>query len=390
MRKPIKFSAVAIFVLVLCTATACSVLNPQAAATTEPAAASPTPVPARVVAEGHLVPAQNVALGFLNGGEVQDLLVAKGDKVSKDQALANTSGSEQAQAVLKSAQAEALSAQQALNDLNNHAASAKAQAQQAVYQAEKDLYAAQTGLDNIDTDNYQTQVDNANQKVQDRKDDLNDAQDEVDQTSDLSPDSDKRKNAEDKLTSAQKDYDRAVRDYNILVNSKDMAGGLVDVAQAHLDDARNDLSNVQNGPDKDQLALAQARLDQANAQVSAAQTAIDQLTIKAPFTGTVADVIPEAGEIVSPGAPVVVLMDDSTWYVDSSDLTENQVVDLAVGDEVQVSFDALPGVQYSGTVEEISRVASQHLGDVTYTVHVRLPEIDPSLRWGMTATVKLP
>ena len=388
MHKLIRNSTVVIATLVLLASAACSVFGSAAEATSEPASVTAIPA-ARVVAEGHLVPTQNVTLGFINGGEVESISVAKGDPVSKDQVLAASNGSQQAQAALKSAQAQALSAQQALDDLNKTADSGKALAQQAVYQAQKTLYDAQANLDNIDTDSYQTQVDDANQKVQDRKDDLDNAQEDVDNTRDLSTDSTQRKNADDKLTSAQKDYDRAVRDYNLLVNSKDQASGMVAVAQAQLNDAQNDLSDVQNGPDKDKLALAQANLDQANAQVTAAQTALDNLQIKAPFAGTIADILPEVGEFVGPGTPVIVLFDDSSWYVDTSDLTEVQAVNLSVGDTIDVTFDALPGVHYSGTVEEIARVAGQHLGDVTYTVHIKLPEIDPSLRWGMTATVKL-
>ena len=389
MHKLIRVSTGLAAILILLAAAACSVFNPQTAATAEPSNATPTPLPARVVAEGHLEPARNVSLAFISAGQIKSLAVAKGDTVNKDQALAESNGSEQAQAALKSAQAEALSALQALNDLNNGASTAQAQAQLAVYQAQKELYDAQAKLDDIDTDSYQNQVDDANQKVQDRKDDLDNAQEEVDNTKNLSSDSAKRQDAEDKLTAAQKDYDRALRDYYLLVNSKDQASGMVAVAQAHLDDANRDLADVQNGPNKNQLALAQARLDQANAQVTAAQVALDQLQIKAPFNGTVADVLPEVGDFIGPGTPVIVLVDDSSWYVDTSDLTEVQVVDVNVGDQIQVTFDALPDVTYTGTVEEISQVAGQHLGDVTYTVHIKLPEIDLSLRWGMTATVRL-
>ena len=389
MRKIIQYTIVIVSILLLAAASACSLFNGQSSATPTPAMSSPTGVPSSLVAEGHLVPAKDATLAFMNGGEIKNLPVAKGDSVSAGQVLAESNGSDQAQAALKSAQAGALQAQQALDDLNNSAATAQANAQQAVYEAQKSLYDAQANLDDIDTDTYQNKVDDANQKVQDRKDDLDDAQTAADKTKNLSADSTQRKNAEDDLKDAQKEYDRALRDYNILVNTKDQASALVSLAQAHLDDTQRDLSDVQNGPDKDQLALAKARLDQANAQVTAAQTALDNLQITAPFAGTVAQVLPEVGEFVAPGSPVVILMDASAWYVDTSDLTEIQVVGLQVGDTVSVSFDALPGVSYTGTVEEISRVASQHLGDVTYTAHILLPEIDPSLRWGMTASVEL-
>jgi multidrug resistance efflux pump len=58
--------------------------------------------------------------------------------------------------------------------------------------------------------------------------------------------------------------------------------------------------NAQNAPDSDKLALAQAQLDNANAQMVAAQDALDGYDLKAPFDCTVMDVHVSTNQMVGP------------------------------------------------------------------------------------------
>lgn len=383
-----------VFTLTLLSAfiAACSIFNPTATKSDTPAPLiiTETAVPASSVAEGHLVPAAHTQLGFATGGDVAEILVKKGDKVEAGQILITSKGVAQAEAAVSAAETQVLNAQQALDTLNRTADLVKAQAEKAVTDAKKDLVDAQNNLVTIDSDTYQDDVDTAKEKVNDLKSTLDDAQTAVDDVKDLTADSQKRKDAEDALKDAQKEYDQAVRDYDLLVNSKDSASGMVAIAQAHLKDANEELSKVSGGANKDDLAMAQSNLDQANAQLKAAQTSLAQTKISAPFAGVVYEIYPAIDEFSAPGQTVVVLADDSSWVIETNDLTELAVVDVSVGQEVKVSFDALPGKTFTGTVDEISRVATQYLGDVTYTVRVLLPEVDERLRWGMTASVYLP
>jgi len=73
--------------------------------------------------------------------------------------------------------------------------------------------------------------------------------------------------------------------------------------------------------------------------------------------------------------------------IETDNLTEIEVVDVAVGQVVSIVPDALPGVTHSGTVETIDDFFVEKRGDVTYTARIRLEEIDPRLRWGMTVVV---
>jgi hypothetical protein len=70
------------------------------------------------------------------------------------------------------------------------------------------------------------------------------------------------------------------------------------------------------------------------------------------------------------------------------DLDELSVVNLSEGDNVEVSFDALPELEMSGTISRVSRFGEEIKGSVTYAADIRLSGTDPRLRWGMTASIR--
>ena len=140
-------------------------------------------------------------------------------------------------------------------------------------------------------------------------------------------------------------------------------------------------------PDPDDLASAQARLNAAETGLAAAQAALDDIELTAPFSGSIVDLNIKVGEQVGPGAPVALLADFSQWQVETDDLTEIEVPDIFVGQKVTVTPDALPDLELSGTVEYISDLFEEKRGDVTYTARIILDESDPRLRWGMTVVV---
>ena len=136
------------------------------------------------------------------------------------------------------------------------------------------------------------------------------------------------------------------------------------------------------------ILQAEAGISQAEAAVNSAEDAFSRMTLTAPFSGVIADVLVEKGEVVSGGAPVAMLGDFGGWQVKTTDLTELDVVDLKVGDPVEIQVDAIPGVGLQGIVSKIADTAQLVRGDVTYEVTIDLenPEELP-LRWGMTVFV---
>lgn len=125
----------------------------------------------------------------------------------------------------------------------------------------------------------------------------------------------------------------------------------------------------------------------AESQVAAAQAALDNLEITAPFAGIVVEVDVTLNEQVMPNRPVFVLADFTEWYVETDDLTEIEVVHVSPGQRVTVVPDALPEAELTGEVISVSQNSELKRGDVTYTARILLDEFDLPLRWGMTVTV---
>lgn len=164
----------------------------------------------------------------------------------------------------------------------------------------------------------------------------------------------------------------------------------VELAEIGVDQARLavDQAGVAGREAAAALAQAEAGAASAAAAVDSARAALERMTLVAPFDGVVAELAVEVGELVAPGVPVVQLGSTGGWVVETTDLVELDVVDLAEGQVVDVTLDALPNETLRGTILDIGRVPETARGDVVYRVRVALDDYpDLPLRWGMTAVV---
>ncbi|HIE57966.1 MAG TPA: HlyD family efflux transporter periplasmic adaptor subunit, partial [Anaerolineales bacterium] len=161
----------------------------------------------------------------------------------------------------------------------------------------------------------------------------------------------------------------------------------LDEALAAEAEARRDFENTLSGPDAEQLALLEGRLESAQAQVAAAEAALENYELTAPFSGTVVEINVSEGQMVGPETWAVLIADFSRWYVETSDLTELEVVDVFVGQTATIVPDALPDVEIKGVIEEIGQGFYVQGGDISYKVRLRIDETNPQLRWGMTVEI---
>jgi len=109
--------------------------------------------------------------------------------------------------------------------------------------------------------------------------------------------------------------------------------------------------------------------------------------LRAPYSGMITNLNLKVGEYAEVSQPVVTIADTSQWVVKTKDLTEIDVVNIQEGQLVSVKLDALPGIEFNGNVLSISQEFSENQGDVVYEVTILLTDIDPGMRWGMTAVV---
>lgn len=133
---------------------------------------------------------------------------------------------------------------------------------------------------------------------------------------------------------------------------------------------------------------AQAEWDQLKMALEVARASFAQTTIYAPFDGTVVDVGIKEGELAQTGRVVVTLADLAKMLIETTDLSERDIVKVKIGQVVDVYVEALD-VTVTGKVSAISPVSKTVGGDVVYPVKIALDEQPKGLLWGMSTEVTI-
>jgi multidrug efflux pump subunit AcrA (membrane-fusion protein) len=359
---------------------------------TTPQASSPASG-AGVIASGIVVPAQQARIAAAMGGNVETVTVTVGDQVQAGQVLLKLSGAEKLAAAVEAANLELLSAQQALASLNENAGQARAQAQLRLAQAKDafDTAEKQRGW-------KQYRVGNDNQ-IAVAQADVIVAEEAVRQAEETygyfvnRPENDLNKAAAlSALSSARTARDKAKANLSYLLSLPDTievekADAELEVARTELESAQREFDKRKDGPDPEALALVEARVQNAQAQLAASQAVLTDLELKAPFAGTIAELSIHSGEWVVPGQPVLLLADLSQLRIETTDLSERDISKIVIGRPVTVFIKAL-NQNVEGRVSAISPLADTLGGDVVYKTTIDLDAPAPGLREGMSVEVQ--
>ena len=107
-----------------------------------------------------------------------------------------------------------------------------------------------------------------------------------------------------------------------------------------------------------QAAAAAARVEVADLQ--ALETALDNLTLRSPISGTVVTQPPQPGEVVSPQPPGVSVDMGSLQIADfdslmvETDVPEQRLHMIQTGGPTEIVLDAFPNRRYRGTTSEVT------------------------------------
>jgi multidrug resistance efflux pump len=339
----------------------------------------PTALPAgAVVATAHIRPIQASSLAFQARGVVDTINVKIGDHVKANDLLATLANAGQARAAL-------VAAQQAYDLLLRSAGGNRAQAWQVYMNAQKVRADALNKWNNLDVKDIENRMKEQQNVVDQRQKDLTVAQAEFDKYKDLPAANYSRSNASDKLVSAQENLDEANRKLDSITRERDTVRAALDAAIGAEAEAKYqyDLFPTDGGPNTDQLMLAKA-------QVDSAQSALSNYELRAPFDGVVADVSAYVGDQIGPETAALSVINPNQWIVETSDVTELEVVKISIGQKVTMVPDALPGVTINGMVDSISSAFTKQGGDILYTVRIKVDNVDPRIRWGMTVEATFP
>lgn len=175
--------------------------------------------------------------------------------------------------------------------------------------------------------------------------------------------------------------------------ARDAANRAKSVAEAQQNAAGTQMSAAQA-----QQNQAGAALSTARAQLAAAEKALDEAALIAPMAGTVVSIASQVGEALGSAGPAgsvgdgFIVLADLSDFVVTADFAEADVVGIEVGQEVSVTFDAIPGGGVTGIVLEVGLVGGVDPAGgrlTTYEVTISVPQAPQGLRVGMTAQASI-
>ena len=207
--------------------------------------------------------------------------------------------------------------------------------------------------------------------------------------------------SEERLADAQRDLERARRLFNggaVSREALDKAETATRVAESAVDQARERVRLLEEGPRRERIAAQQAVVAQAEAAVAQVDAALSNSVVTIPFQGVVTIRHREPGETVSPGAPVLTIMDPEDRWVRIY-VREDRVGEVSLGQRATITSDTYGDRTYRGEVIFISSEAeftprnvqtTEERVKLVYAVKVQITE-DPShdLKAGIPADVVL-
>ncbi len=160
-------------------------------------------------------------------------------------------------------------------------------------------------------------------------------------------------------------------------------------AQAALTQAQGALTLAQAGSTFQDIEAQKAVVAQAEAADAAARVTLANATLVAPFAGTVQGLNAQVGQVVSPGAPLMTLVNQSGLKIETY-VSQTDVAKIAVGDKADVTLDAYgAGTVFPAMVTAVDPGETQVNGTAAYLVTLHFTGADARVKDGMTGNVRI-
>lgn len=162
-----------------------------------------------------------------------------------------------------------------------------------------------------------------------------------------------------RLVDAERDLERTTQLFeggSVSREALDKATVSLELSDSQLTQAEERLGLLVAGPRPERVAAQRAQVKQAEAAVKTVDAIRANMTITAPFSGLLTLRHREPGEIISPGTPVLTLIDlENRWvriYV-----PEDRIGAISLGDRAEIRSDTYPEKRYAGEVVFIASEA---------------------------------
>lgn len=325
-----------------------------------------------ISATGQVRSSQSATLAWKTSGTVETAGVKIGDQVKTGQILARLQQTSLPQSVI-TAQADLASARKALEDLNGEAETARVKALEDILNYESSVRDAQYQFDNYVMPSVLANL-TISEALEKTKSALDKARAAFEPYKFLPSNDARREEMKKKLDQAQSDYNAAIKrlEYEYTLEGR----------KAVLNKAWSDFEKWKNGPDPIDVEAQKAR-------IAAAEAALKQALIEAPFNGIISDAYPQPGDQVAQGDIAFRIDNLSTLYVDVN-VSEVDIHQIAAGQQVTITVDALRGRSYRGEVTQVAMISeTSDSGTVNFKVVIKFIDNDQNVRPGMTTEVNI-
>ncbi len=147
------------------------------------------------------------------------------------------------------------------------------------------------------------------------------------------------------------------------------------------------LAETQAGTDPLDIQSAQLSVTQQENALQDAKDALAKYYIYAPFGGTIASVPVNVYDQASSGTTLATLI--TKKQIATLTLNEVDAAKVALGDDVTLTFDAVPDLTLTGKVVELDPVGTVSQGVVTYTTKIGFDSQDSRIKPGMSVNATI-
>jgi RND family efflux transporter MFP subunit len=167
-------------------------------------------------------------------------------------------------------------------------------------------------------------------------------------------------------------------------------------AQTALDSAQSAVASTQAALNlkkasatPEQLAIQEAQVKQAAANVAAVQSQREKTVIRAPIDGTISKKNVTAGEIVSPNTPVLALISSAQFEIDTT-ISEADIAFVKTGQSATITLDAYGKMtSFDAMVTQVEPAQTVVNGVGTYKTTLQFVKPDDRIKAGMTANINI-
>jgi HlyD family secretion protein len=177
---------------------------------------------------------------------------------------------------------------------------------------------------------------------------------------------------------------------NALDTAKSAQTKQVAAAESKVKTVSAQLNQVKAKSRVEDIALARAQVQQAQAALELINNQIANDTIKAPIAGVITQVNYKAGEQSGSAKPVIVMIAENNYEI-AIDVSETDIAKVKISDPAKVTLDAYgDAVKFEGRVMFIEPAETLIQGVTYYKVKIDFsPDAEHPIKPGMTATAEI-